>query len=300
MKLLVIGANGQIARCLGAIEDDGITVVRRGRPEVDVRISSTLERAIGETRPDVVVNAAAYTAVDRAEQEPELARAINGRGAGVLACICEAAKLPLIHLSTDYVFDGTSPTPYAEMAPIAPLNAYGRTKADGERRVMEACERYLIVRTSWVHSARGRNFVTGMLRLARQRPEICVVDDQRGSPTYAPHLARALVSMAKRVVEWGPHCEGWGIYHAAGSGDTTWCGLASEAFAVAEWLGVTTAKIKPITTPEYPTPARRPANSRLDCNKLARVFGLALPDWRTGVALSVGEAIGEERKARAA
>jgi dTDP-4-dehydrorhamnose reductase len=256
-------------------------VVAVGRPELDLADPKSLAAAIARERPDIVVNAAAYTAVDKAEAEPAVAHAINALGAEHVATACAASAIPIIHISTDYVFDGTKDGPYLEDDPIAPINVYGRTKLEGEQRVAKACERHLILRTAWVHSPWGVNFVKTMLRLATTRPNIGVVDDQKGSPTYAPHLAMIVLAIAARVTA-DPAGVRWGIYHAVGSGETSWFGFAREVFRRAAEQGLPAAEVAAIATAAYPTPARRPANSRLNCDRLRLSFGLELPDWRLG------------------
>jgi dTDP-4-dehydrorhamnose reductase len=229
----------------------------------------------------VVVNAAAYTAVDKAESESALANDVNARGAGYVARACAAHSIPIIHISTDYVFDGLKDDPYREDDPTGPINAYGRSKLEGEARVADACARHLILRTAWVHSPWGGNFVKTMLRLATERPAVSVVGDQKGSPTYAPHLAEVVLAIANRAVA-DPAGTPWGIYHAVGAGETNWFGFAREIFRSAAEHGLPAAEVTAITTADYPTPARRPANSRLNCDRLRQSFGLELPDWRIG------------------
>ncbi len=229
----------------------------------------------------MVVNAAAYTAVDKAESERTLAHAVNALGAEYIARACAAHSIPLIHISTDYVFDGMKDGPYLEYDATGPINVYGRTKLEGEQRVAAACERHLILRTAWVHSPWGANFVKTMLRLAAAQPNIGVVDDQKGSPTYVPHLAEIVLAIAGRAVT-DPAATRWGIYHAVGSGETTWFGFAREVFRHAAERGLPVAEVAAIATSAYPTPARRPANSRLNCDRLRLSFGLELPDWRVG------------------
>jgi dTDP-4-dehydrorhamnose reductase len=189
----------------------------------------------------------------------------------------------LIHVSTDYVYDGTKATPYVEDDPTAPLGAYGRSKLAGEDAVRSAVRRHVILRTAWVHSPFGGNFVKTMLRLAGERPEVRVVDDQIGSPTYAPHLAEAILAIARIAVE-EPERRVWGTYHATGTGYVSWCGLAREVMRVSGAQGGPSANVVPITTADYPTPAKRPANSRLECSKLSKTFGVTLPDWQIGVS----------------
>jgi dTDP-4-dehydrorhamnose reductase len=283
VRLLVTGRTGQVARALfeaGALA--GHSVVVAGRPELDLCDRSTIDAAIAREAPDIVVNAAAYTQVDRAETDEAAAFAVNADGAGCVAQACAAHGVPIIQLSTDYVFDGSKDGPYREDDAVAPINAYGRSKLAGEQAVAAAGPRHLIVRTSWVYSPWGSNFVRTMLRLARSRPSIDVVDDQRGCPTSALDLAEALLALARRAVTQ-PGDMPWGIVHAAGHGETTWHDFARTIVERAPAHGLPAAQIVPIPTSSYPTPARRPANSRLDCSLLRERFGAALPYWRDGV-----------------
>lgn len=296
MKILVIGKSGQLARSLQELAHSFRHNVKAlGRPELDLIDAATVVHAFERESPDLVINAAAYTAVDRAEEEEELAFAINAQGPAILSEQCARRNIPLIHISTDYVFDGAKPAPYREDDPLSPLGVYGRSKAKGEQAVMERAEKYIILRTAWVYSPFGHNFVKTMLRLAGERDKILVVDDQYGSPTYAPHLAKAIAAIIARLAD-DEMDSPWGVYHAAGGEETTWCGLAREIFARSREGGGAFAKIVPVTTKDYPAPARRPANSRLDCSKLQRVFGIALPRWREGVAECVGRLIKEQEK----
>jgi dTDP-4-dehydrorhamnose reductase len=271
-----------LARGLVETAGAGVQVVAIGRPDLDLADEKSVAAAIARERPDIVVNAAAYTAVDRAETEPAIAHAVNALGAEHVAAACAANAIPIIHISTDYVFDGTKDGPYVEDDPTAPINVYGRTKLEGEQRVAEACERHLILRTAWVHSPWGVNFVKTMLRLATARPNIGVVDDQTGSPTYAPHLAATVLAIAARAAA-DPAGMRWGVYHAAGLGETTWFGFAREIFRHAVEQGLPAAEVAAIATAAYPTLARRPANSRLNCDRLRLLLGVELPDWRVGV-----------------
>jgi dTDP-4-dehydrorhamnose reductase len=291
MRLLVTGTSGQLAQSLlEAGHEAGIDVIAIRRPQFDLTVPGTIRAALIDAAPDIVVNAAAYTAVDKAESEPELAHAVNATGSEELARQCEAQGIALVHISTDYVFDGTKHGRYVEDDATGPANAYGRSKLAGEIAVAAACARHVILRTSWVHSPFGANFVKTMLRLAESRPEIRVVDDQWGSPTYAPHLARAVLAVARQLPgrDDGPgRLAPWGVFHAAGGGETTWCRFAREIFRVSVELGGPSARVEAITTSDYPTPAKRPGNSRLDCGKLARVLGVTLPDWRLGARVCV-------------
>lgn len=301
MGIVVIGRNGQLARSLAGLaiaQGDPLTVL--GRPEIDLLRPDTAEPAITALAPDVVINATAYTAVDRAEDEPEAARAVNAEAPGLIAGICERIGSALIHVSTDYVFDGRKAEPYVEADDTAPASVYGATKLDGERRVAAVCARHLILRTAWLHSPHGANFVTAMLDLARREPTVPVVDDQRGSPTYAPHLAEVVLALARRIIDSGDI--EWGLYHAAGTGVATRDELAREIFDRARRLGGPWARVRPIGSAEFPTRARRPANSALDCSALERTFGLRLAPWREGVAICVArflEATGASGQAQA-
>ena len=275
MRILVAGNTGQVAQALAecAAQDSGVTLRALGRDVMDICDKSAVVRAVE----------AAYTAVDKAESEEDAAFAVNEGGARNLAEVSAAVGIPFIHLSTDYVFDGTKPDAYTEDDPVAPAGAYGRSKLAGEVAVREANLRHIILRTAWVHSATGHNFVKTMLRLAAERDALNVVDDQRGNPSYAPHIAEAILSVVQ-ILKDGSAAAPWGLYHLAGTGATTWCGLAREVFACAVSLGGPQAEVTPITTADYPTPALRPANSELDCGKLRRTFGVEMPSWRDGVA----------------
>jgi dTDP-4-dehydrorhamnose reductase len=292
MKILVAGAQGQLARALleEARARDNLTIVALGRPRLDIADEASIARAIDNERPDVVVNAAAYTAVDKAESDSGAAFAVNCDGAGALAAAAEAQGCPIIHISTDYVFDGTKAGAYFETDPTNPTNVYGRSKLAGEAAAAVANARHVILRTSWLYAPQGHNFLITMLRLARERPELRVVADQRGNPTYAPHLARAILAICERLVAGAQRAQPWGIYHATSAGETTWAGFAAAIVeAGAARLGVPRVPVIPITTREYPTPARRPANSCLDCSKLQRVLGLELPTWQQGVEECIAE-----------
>jgi len=297
MKALVIGASGQLAQCLleapvRSTSAAAWSVTAAGRPELDITSLEAVRAAIAAGQPDIVVNAAAYTAVDKAETEADAAFRINADGAGFAATAAHECGLPIIHISTDYVYDGAKQSPYVETDPTSPVSVYGSSKLAGERAVATANPRHVILRTAWVHSPFGANFVKTMLRLAAMRPEISVVDDQRGNPTYAPHLAEAILAIAGSIVGRGDGERRFGIYHAAGRGDVTWCGLARQVMDCAARHGLPAVPIRPITTADYPTPARRPANSRLDTHRLEQSFGIALPSWQDGVDQCVARLAG--------
>lgn len=293
VKLLVTGAEGQVAKCLVAAGmAAGMDVTALGRPRLDITVPASIADAVKSLQPDAIVNAAAYTAVDKAESEPDVAHAVNAIGAENVARAAYEAGIPVVHISTDYVFDGCKVSAYAESDAVGPTSVYGKSKLDGERLVAAAAPRHIIVRTAWVHSPFGHNFVKTMLRLAQTRAEIGVVDDQFGSPTYAPHLAAALLDVVRQLNAPGDAGGVWGVYHACGTGETTWCGLAREVFDVSARLGGLQTIVKPVATSDYPTAARRPANSRLSCEKLRAVFGVSLPDWRQGVSECVERLVG--------
>ena len=280
---MVTGGTGQLARALAANRGDlDVRVV--GRPEFDFDRPATLTACFDAIRPALVVNAAAYTAVDRAEAEPDAAARANRDGPAELARLCAAAGIPLIHVSTDYVFDGAKGAPYVEADPTCPTGVYGATKRDGEVAALSACPQTIVLRTSWVYAGTGKNFLLTMVNAARKSGAIParlrVVGDQRGCPTAAIDLARAIAAIARRVRDDRFEPAWAGIYHAAGSGETTWHGFATAIFESAEELGVTRPTVEAIATADWPTPARRPLDSRLDCGKLAAIFGCPLPEWR--------------------
>lgn len=285
MTILVTGGTGQLATAM-LQEDAG--VCRVGRPELDFDRPETIGTVFEAAAPTLVVNGAAWTAVDAAETESEAAMRANRDGPAVLAGLCARAGIPLIHISTDYVFDGDKGEPYLETDPTGPTGVYGATKLAGEEAVLAACPRAIVLRTSWVYSAAGKNFVRTMLGAAQKVDRLRVVGDQKGCPTSARDLAAAILAVAARVRE-GWRDEYRGVFHAAGDGWTTWHGLASAVFEVAGPLGHKVPAIEAIRTEEWPTPAKRPADSRLDCGKLARVFGVRQPAWRSGVGRVVTE-----------
>jgi len=283
--ILVTGGTGQLAGALDRAAT-GLRVRRVGRPDFDFDRPETIDASFYPAAPALVVNAAAYTAVDAAETDAEAAAQANHAGPARLAALCAEAGVPLIHISTDYVFDGTKGAPYVETDATAPQGVYGVTKLAGERAVLTSGARAVVLRTAWVYAPDGRNFVRTMLNLGRTRDRLTVVADQKGCPTTALDLAAAILAIAERILTAGWQDRFGGIYHAAGTGWTTWHGLASATFAEAAKRvpGMRVPVVVPITTADWPTPARRPPDSRLDCAKLAAVFGLRLPDWQDGLA----------------
>lgn len=289
MRVFVTGAQGQLAMALGeAAGRHNITIITMGRPEFDLTQPASIDAALDSAKPDVVINTAAFTAVDKAETDAEAAFAINAVGAGELAGCCAARGIPIIHISTDYVFAGDSLNPYREDDDTGPAGVYGRSKLEGERLVARAGPRHVIVRTSWIYSPWGHNFLKTMLRVGASQRELKVVADQRGCPTYAPHLADACLTIAARIAGEPASSALWGQTHAAGAGETTWHGFACEIFRAAEMRGLEPMAVVPITTAEYPTPAQRPANSRLDCSRLRQTFGFQMPSWTAGTHDCVG------------
>jgi dTDP-4-dehydrorhamnose reductase len=284
VNVLVIGRSGQVARALrsGA---RGRAVRALGRPESDLEAPEVLVKAIEDIRPDVVVNAAAYTAVDQAEAEPDRAFAINAAGPEAVALAAARCGAAMIQISTDYVFDGAKPDPYVETDPTMPTSVYGRSKLEGEQRVLGANPRAIVLRTSWVFASEGSNFIRTMLRLAKTRDQINVVSDQSGCPTFAEDLAEAILAVTDRVSAGGA----FGVYHCAGGGETTWADLAAETFALSAARGGPSAAVAPILARDYPTRAARPANSRLDCSKVAADYGIRLRPWREALAACVDD-----------
>ena len=280
MKVLVTGREGQVARCLAlrGEEQSDLELVFGARPELDLARPETIAPLIQSVRPDIVVSAAAYTAVDQAEDEPGLAFGVNGAGAGEVARSAASVGAPIIHLSTDYVFDGLLDRPYWEDDPTGPQGVYGASKLAGEKAVAASNPLSVILRTAWVYSPFGKNFVKTMLRLAGDRDEIAVVSDQWGSPTSALDIADGILHVVRHLAdERSP--ERFGIFHLAGTGTTNWSGFAEKVMIASAENGGPRAVVRPILTAEFPTKARRPANSRLCTEKFARVYGWQAPQW---------------------
>jgi dTDP-4-dehydrorhamnose reductase len=290
-RIVVIGRHGQVSRSLWeALNAAGHDVVQIARPGADLSNPAAVRAAILAARPEIVINSAAYTAVDKAEDEPAIAEAINVAGAEAVALAAAKANAPVIHFSTDYVFDGHKASPYVETDATGPLGVYGRTKLEGERRITLANPRHVIVRTAWVCSPYGSNFVKTMLRLAGERSELRVVDDQFGSPTFAADLAEVVCHLIPQIME-GAGPTRFGIFHAANSGETTWRRFAEAIMDGAARRGAPYVPVHPITTQDYPTKARRPAHSVLSTEKLAAVYGIRLRPWQAALAACLDQLI---------
>ena len=283
MRLVVTGREGQVVRSLVERAPEGVEVVPLGRPDLDLagpaeRIIAVIEAA----QPDVIVSAAAYTQVDKAETEPELAFAVNEGGARAAARAAHLLAVPLLHLSTDYVFDGTKSAPYVEEDPTGPTGVYGASKLAGEQAVLAEHPDSVVLRTAWVYSPFGSNFLKTMLRLADSRDEIGVVADQRGNPSSALDIADAIFAIAANLHRSESQGQR-GIFHMAGTGDASWAEFAEAIFAGSAEMDGPKAQVRHIAAAAYPTPAKRPANSRLDCTKLAERHGVRLPQWEASM-----------------
>lgn len=295
MRIAVTGRRGQLVMALiERAKGSTIEIVPLGRPELDLADPASIAPRIKAAAPDLVLSAAAYTAVDRAESEPDLAMSINGASPAAIGRSAKVLGIPVIHISTDYVFAGDKPTPYTEVDPTDPHTVYGRSKLAGEQALAAAMNDYLILRTAWVYSPFGANFVKTMLRLAGDRDEVRVVNDQRGCPTSALDLADVILALAPRL---GSSQAPRGIFHIVGAGEASWAEFATAVFAESEALGGKRARVVPITTAEYPTPAQRPPNSRLATDKLRANYGLALPDWRQSLRETIRRLVTEARGA---
>jgi dTDP-4-dehydrorhamnose reductase len=288
-RILVAGRSGQIARALASVPlPGGFALECRGRESLDLLDPARTIREVAQSGADIVINAAAYTAVDKAESEPDLAFRLNRDGAAALAEGAAACGAALIHISTDYVFDGTKPTPYREDDPVGPVSVYGASKEAGERVVQERIDRHVILRTAWVYSRSGEgSFVRAMLRLGAERPELRIIDDQHGTPTAAGDAACAMITIAAALA--AGKADGYGTFHYCNTGSTTRFGQAKFIF---DWLaarGHKVPRLTPIPTSAYPMPARRPANSVLDCGRIGEVYGILPRAWEVSMAECLSE-----------
>jgi dTDP-4-dehydrorhamnose reductase len=290
IHILQFGADGQLGLALAWIgsRDHTLrhTILSQQQAEF-TRPDELAEAVLAQPELDVVINAAAYTAVDRAESEKALAEMVNGIAVGRLAQACRQRGVPLVHVSTDYVYDGAKPSPYVETDATRPLNVYGRSKLMGEELIRACLPQHAILRTSWVHSPHGANFVKTMLRLGREREELRIVDDQKGAPTSAHDLADAVMRVARVLAKGGTE-EQFGVFHFSGQGETSWRLFAEEIFRQAPWAGIR-AKVVPIATSDYPTPTPRPLNSRFDLTKIRTVFGITPQPWQKALTPVLAE-----------
>jgi len=284
MSLLIVGSKGQLGwELCRRGNEKGFDIAALDVPEFDMTDPSMVDKAVSHGKVSLVVNAAAYTAVDKAETEPEPAFAVNRDGPAHLSARCAEFGIPLIHISTDYVFDGKKQGPYLVTDPISPLGVYGRSKAEGEAKVREHLPEHIILRTAWLYGVHGQNFVKTMLRLGRENEVLRVVADQYGCPTYAADLAEAVVRIAGRI--GGSNPIAWGTYHYCGKGATTWHGFAEKIFDLAgKHDSLMVKKVEPLSTAEYPTPAQRPPNSVLDCTLITAQFGIKPQPWQESLS----------------
>jgi dTDP-4-dehydrorhamnose reductase len=283
--ILVFGAAGQLGReIMKLAAERGLEAAGLTHGEADITDAAAIARALAAVTPHLIVNAAAYTAVDKAESEPAAAAAINSEGAGTVARLAAAAGVPIIHFSTDYVFDGTKTGPYVETDPIAPLCVYGKTKAGGEANVRAAAPRHVILRTSWMFGQFGNNFLKTMLRLARETDRLRVVADQYGCPTSTVDIAEAVLAIDRLIMAGQP---AWGTYHFAGSGATSWHGFAEMIVAAQAKTTGRAPPVEAIATADYPAPARRPANSELESSRFAAKFGYRAQTWQARTAETI-------------
>jgi dTDP-4-dehydrorhamnose reductase len=284
MKILIAGKNGQVGSCLvdelSTMSD--VTLLALDRDKLDITDATQVNKVVAEFNPNIIINAAAYTAVDKAEQESELTYTINRDGPHNLAVAANEINATIIHISTDYVFAGDSLESYVESDQTDPQGEYGRSKLAGEQAVERACSRHIILRTAWVFGEHGNNFVKTMLRLGKTRDTLGVVADQFGGPTYAGDIAKAIVAISKQIIDGN---QAYGIYHYSGFPHVSWHTFAEKIFDIALEQGVLkqSIQVNPIMTQDYPTPAKRPANSRLNCHKIDSAFGIEQSDWQAAL-----------------
>lgn len=296
LRIAVTGWTGQVVCAMLERVPVGVEVIALRRPDLDLAIPKTVAPALRSARPDVIVNTAAYTAVDQAESEPELAMRVNGEAAGEAARAAAALGIPVIQLSTDYVFDGVLARPYREDDATGPISAYGASKLAGEQAVAAATGNHAILRTAWIYSPFGKNFVKTMLHLAETRDEIGVVADQAGCPTSALDIADAIFTVARNLASRAGDASLRGVFHMSATGEAVWADVAEAIFAERERQGGKPVRVKRIATVDYPTPARRPANSRLDCSKLALAHEVRLPKWQSSLQPCVARLLKDQAK----
>lgn len=286
MRLLLTGAKGQVgSEIVKLCAQEKINLIPLNHHQCDIADLDDVENNLKQYQPDMLINAAAYTAVDRAETESDKAYAVNTQGAANLAAICAELSIPLIHISTDYIFDGNNSKPYIEEDNAAPNGVYATSKWQGEQAVREICKKHIIVRVSWVFGAEGHNFVKTILRLAQEREELKIVADQFGCPTYAAHIAQTLINIAKQI---NPEFKQWGTFHYCDLPETNWHNFAEAIVKIAREKYLLRVKnVAPITTAEYPTPVKRPAYSVLDCQKIDKIFGIKQQNWLTGLEKTI-------------
>jgi dTDP-4-dehydrorhamnose reductase len=292
LRMLVTGRDGQVVSALVELgwQQDEFEVLALGRPDLDLADTRSIDRAITARQPDIIVSAAAYTAVDLAETDKASAQAVNGIAPGEMGRVASRLGIPVIHLSTDYVFDGTKPSPYEEADPTNPLGVYGRSKLAGEHALAAATDDHVILRTAWVYSPFGRNFLKTMLNVAATRDRVSVVDDQCGNPTSAIDIADAITAVARNLLQDRASALR-GTFHLAGQGAASWADFAAGIFETSRLLGGPSAELARISSADYPTPAKRPANSRLNTSKLASVHGVTLPDWQSSMRTVVSRCL---------
>jgi len=289
VKILIIGSNGQLGwELCQRGKPHGFNIIPLDIPEFDITDPAAVKKVVNQPGVSLVINAAAYTAVDKAESEPKKAFAINCDGPADLAASCNEAGIPLVHISTDYVFDGTQEAPYLETDPLSPLGVYGKSKAEGETIVRSLLTDHIIIRTAWLYGIHGNNFVKTMLSLGKEKETLRVVADQYGCPTSAADLAEAILTIAGQIKE-RPDIP-WGTYHYCGKGKTTWHGFAEKIFELAKQYNLfSIKKVIPVTTAEYPTPAKRPLNSVMDCSMLTKKFGISPAPWQESLATMLSQ-----------
>jgi dTDP-4-dehydrorhamnose reductase len=295
MRIAVTGVNGQVVSALRERASSlGVDVIAVGRPLLDLSKTGTSLPALTAARPDAIVHAASYTAVDQAERELRLASQINVGGTGEVAAAASALDVPIVYLSTDYVFDGKKDKPYVEDDPTSPLNLYGLTKAAGEKTIAGWTLNHAILRVSWIYSPFGKNFVRTILNAAKSRDTLDIVADQHGTPCSAFDIADGIVGVVKNLVSRPDESALRGVFHMTATGETTWAGLGKAVFAASRAVGGPFATVRPVTSKEYPQVATRPANSRLDSSKLAWAHGVQLPEWGSSIRLCVERIVIED------